>query len=299
MNTSPQIYIASPNRKKPLLSAIAALSNSTKGGTVLIGILPNGEVRGLQEEVKFYKGFSPVKDAVHHRIRDSIFPPSPVVPMEWVGPIEQPILQIHVHPGPQQPYTYQQTVYVWDPKTVQPRPATGEERQILEEKRRRAQRWTHLQTRWVLQSGRMAWYLLATWVALPVLYLAGLLGWSRPHPVFIPETGWLDHLSLSPDGQYLAVSHGTDDAAEWDSLLIDTDTRQQFAFPAELAHPWAPAWAPDGKTIYLLDWDTRGVFAYDVRTQKVQVTGRCPEGTHADNRPAPHPTQPLLVVHCW
>jgi Tol biopolymer transport system component len=80
---------------------------------------------------------------------------------------------------------------------------------------------------------------------------------SAPREIVRVDALWMSPPRWSPDGRWIAVTHGRGAAAAWSTLVIDPDSgaRRQISPPRPFGPLSAPAWAASGRELLLLQSD--------------------------------------------
>ncbi|MCP4425141.1 MAG: hypothetical protein GY803_11655 [Chloroflexi bacterium] len=291
-------FIASPNRAHAWRQTLAAFSNAPKGGTILLGVLPDGRVRGLHAEIQRARGRANVRDNVDKQVWDTITPPSAVVTTEWVDTADGPVLILQVFRGPQFPYRYDNRFYIR--AGARTRAATASETEALQ--REAAQRKRRHRRNARLERGLAA--LTRLTLAALMLFVVGigpaLFLWTTPKLVYqIDVDGdWLDYPRLSPDGEHLVFSHGGHGSGQWFTAIVNVQTGAQHLLPAKPNTPWAAVWAADGNSLFFHRHNQPEIYQYFWRRDELRVVGQCPAGERPSGPVAVHPRLPRLVINC-
>ncbi|GAB4494703.1 MAG: hypothetical protein OHK0052_00380 [Anaerolineales bacterium] len=293
------IFLASSEKRKPLIQAVTALCNAARPGTVWLGVLPDGAVRGLAAEIGRAGSRAALEDALDKMLFAAIVPPSLDFAFEWVDlPDLPPILAVQVWQGPQIPYRVDGTL--WVRVNSQTRAASPEEAASLEKRGKFLRRQYALSERAIPALGWLVGVGLAAYVVYYVL-IAVLLWFGRPQEMFRRDNVRVNFPSFSPDGKLLAVQAcaAAIDEGCW-ILVLDTKTgglveEIQFVEGGRLG---GAVWLPGASALLIPDETTNTVWHYTLATHAWFALTSCPVGLRPTDRLAIRPQGDAAVMVC-
>lgn len=293
------IFLASSEKRKPFIQAVTALCNARQAGIILVGVLPDGTLRGLNAEIKRAGSRAALEDALDKMLFNAIVPPSLDFAFAWVDlPNEPPLLAVRVWQGPQIPYRAEGVL--WVRVNSQTRAASPAEAAQLEKRGKFLRRRYLFGERAIPISGGLIGGGLAAYVLYYVL-IAVLLWVGRPQQLFQQENVRVNFATFSPDGKLLAVQAcavATDQGC-W-ILVLNAKTGEvvETIQHAEIRRVGGAVWLPDGNALLIPDETTNTVWHYTRSTNAWFALTRCPQGLRLTDRLAIRPQGDAAVMVC-
>lgn len=293
------IFLASSEKRTPLIQAVTALCNAPRPGTIWLGVLPDGTVRGLAAEITRAGSRAALEDALDKMLFNSIVPPSLDFAFEWIDlPDVPPILAVQVWQGPQIPYRVDGTL--WVRSNSQTRAASPEEAASLE-KRGKFLRRRYLLGERALPALQTLLSLCGWGILVFFVLLVLLLAYGSPRVLYgLADENTMAFPTFSPDGKLLAIQVCKAYAHCWIEV-IDAHTGASQLRIERSAENWKAAsavWLPDGSALLIADETNNMVWHYTLATAKWFALTHCPQGLHPEDRLAIRPQGDVAVMVC-